>query len=366
MGNRHGIMRPRRLKSARATGEEGHELGSYEAACSADPELRSFDAALRRRASLAVSAAASGVEVRSMSLGSLREVTGCLVEMNQEVVRVVLASKHDVWGCPELFALVEDYFDASLHTLDFLAVLDKALRRARDSQLVLHLALQVQDPAVGHARALGALRRFKEAAGEPFTDEFFAAFQAAYRQQLGMLDRLRRQKRRLDGRLRSLRVWRRVAGVVFATTFAAILVCSVVAAAIAAPPVAAALAAAASLPVGSAGKWVDAMMKRYRDALRGHKDVVSAMQVGTFVAIEDLDSIRALVGRLEVQIGSMVGCAELAERDEGALRLAVEEVKRKLEAFMKSVDDLGQQADKCSRDIRQARTVVLQRIIHHH
>ncbi|KAF7013303.1 unnamed protein product [Triticum aestivum] len=364
MGNRHGIMRPRRLKMARATGEK---LGSYEAACSADPELRSFDAALRRRASLAVSAAASGVEVRSMSLGSLREVTGCLVEMNQEVVRVVLASKHDVWGCPELFALVEDYFDASLHTLDFLAALDKALRRARDSQLVLHLALQVQDPAVRPGRVLGALRRFKEAAGgEPFTDEFFAAFQAAYRQQLGMLDRLRRQKRRLDGRLRSLRVWRRVTGVVFATTFAAILVCSVVAAAIAAPPVAAALAAAASLPVGSAGKWVDAMMKRYRDALRGHKDVVGAMQVGTFVAIEDLDSIRALVGRLEVQIGSMVDCAELAERDEEAARLAIEEVKKKLEAFMKCVDDLGQQADKCSRDIRQARTVVLQRIIHPH
>ncbi|KAI4981992.1 hypothetical protein ZWY2020_022484 [Hordeum vulgare] len=73
-----------------------------------------------------------------MSLRSLRNVTGCLVEMNQEVVHVVLASKHNVWGCADLLALVEDYFDPSLHTLDFFAALDRAIRHVRDSQLVLH------------------------------------------------------------------------------------------------------------------------------------------------------------------------------------------------------------------------------------
>ncbi|KAI5002507.1 hypothetical protein ZWY2020_027157 [Hordeum vulgare] len=72
----------------------------------------------------------------------------------------------------------------------------RSLRHARDSQLVLHLVLQVQDPAVLHARVLDALRRFK---AESFTDEFFAAFQVAPRQQL---DRLRRQKRRLGRRPR--------------------------------------------------------------------------------------------------------------------------------------------------------------------
>ncbi|KAE8788211.1 putative UPF0496 protein 5 [Hordeum vulgare] len=147
-----------------------------------------------------------------MSLRSLHEATGSLVEMNQEVVCVVLSSKHDVWECAVMFAFVEGYFDASLHTLDFLTALDRALRRARDS----HLALQVQDPAVRHARVLNALQRFK---ADLFTDEFFATFQAAYRQQLVMLDRLRRQKRRM----RSVRVWRRVTVVVFATIFTAIL-----------------------------------------------------------------------------------------------------------------------------------------------
>uniref|UniRef100_A0A0E0B9E8 Uncharacterized protein n=1 Tax=Oryza glumipatula TaxID=40148 RepID=A0A0E0B9E8_9ORYZ len=370
MGNRHGIMRPRRLASGRSAAEEEEdgegEPGSYEAACSADPELGTFDTALRRRASRAITAVASGVEVRSLSLGSLREVTGCLLDMNQEVVRVVLACKRDVWRSPDLFDLVEDYFEGSLHTLDFLAALDKSLHRARDSQLVLHLALQRhhhEPPAAAsaselYASTLGELRQFK-AAGEPFTDEFFAAFQTVYRQQMSMVGKLRRRKRRLDRRLRSVRVWRRVSGIVFLTAFAALLVCSVVAAAIAPPPVAAALAAAASMPVGSAGKWMDSLLKKYQDALHGHKEVVSAMQVGTFIAIKDLDSIRVLVEHLEVQISSMADSVEFAERDEEAVRFGIDEVKKKLELFMKSVDDLGEQADRCSRDIRRARTVMM-------
>uniref|UniRef100_J3N209 Uncharacterized protein n=1 Tax=Oryza brachyantha TaxID=4533 RepID=J3N209_ORYBR len=221
MGNRYSALRPRRLVSSRrseaaaAMGEEEEEPGSYEAACSGDPELRTFDTELRRRASHAITAVASGVEVRSMSLGSLREVTGCLVDMNQEVVRVLLDCKRDVWRSPDLFDLVEDYFE------------------------------------------------------------------------------------------------------------------------------------------------------KYQDALQGHKEVVSAMQVGTFIAIKDLDSIRAVVDHLEVQISSMVDCVEFAERDEETAKFVIEEVKKKLEVFMKSVDELGEQADRCSRDIRKARTVVLQRIIHH-
>lgn len=367
MGNCHGggIARPRRLGSANAAAEKEEEDpgSSYEAACSADPELRTFDAALRWRASRAISAVASGVEVRSLSLGSLRDVTECLVEMNQEVVRVVLASKRDVWRSPDLSDLVEAFFDGTLHTLDFLAALDASLRRARDAQLPLHLALQHHRHRSGD-ELLAELRRFRAAAEPCFSAEFFAAFRAVYARQLAMVARLRQRKRQLDGRIRAVRAWRRVSGVVFVATFAALLVCSVVAAAIAAPPVAAALAAAASLPVGSGGKWVDSLLKRYQEALHGHKEVVSAMQVGAFIAIEDLDNIRVLVDRLEVQLGSVVDCIEFAERDEEAVRLGIEEVKMKLEMFMKGVDDLGEQADKCSRDVRRARTVVLQRIIH--
>ncbi|KAI5010723.1 hypothetical protein ZWY2020_012860 [Hordeum vulgare] len=52
-------------------------------------------------------------------------------------------------------------------------------------QLVLHLAVQVQDRSVRHAHVVNALRRFKV---DPFTDELFAAFQVSHRQQLAMVD----------------------------------------------------------------------------------------------------------------------------------------------------------------------------------
>ncbi|KAF0914244.1 hypothetical protein E2562_027810 [Oryza meyeriana var. granulata] len=372
--------RPPSSESALPPAAAAEELSSYEEACRSDPELRTFDTTLQRRTSRAISTLAVGVEVRSLSLESLREVTGCLLDMNQEVVRVILDCKKDIWKSPELFDLVEDYFESSLHTLDFCTALDKCLKRARDSQLLLHVALQRFDdeedndagggqedaaaPSARYARTLHELRQFK-AAGDPFTEEFFSAFQAVYRQQLTMLEKLQQRKHRLDKKVRAIKAWRRVSSIIFATTFAAVLICSVVAAAIAAPPVAAALAAAASIPVGSMGKWIDSLLKGYQDALRGQKEVVSAMQVGTFIAIKDLDSIRVLINRVELEISSMIDCVEFAERDEEAVKFGVEEIKRKLEVFMKSVEDLGEQADRCSRDIRRARTVVLQRIIRH-
>lgn len=373
--------RPPSSESALPPAAAAEELSSYEAACRSDPELRTFDTTLQRRTSRAITTLAVGVEVRSLSLNSLREVTGCLLDMNQEVVRVILDCKKDIWKSPELFDLVEDYFESSLQTLDFCTALDKCLKRARDSQLLLHVALQRFDdeedadaaaqedadaaaPSARYARTLHELRQFK-AAGDPFTDEFFNAFQAVYRQQLAMLEKLQQRKHRLDKTVKMIKAWRRVSSIIFATTFAAVLICSVVAAAIAAPPVAAALAAAASVPVGSMGKWIDSLLKGYQDALRGQKEVVSAMQVGTFIAIKDLDSIRVLINRVEVEISSMIDCVEFAERDEEAVKFGVEEIKKKLEVFMKSVEDLGEQADRCSRDIRRARTVVLQRIIRH-
>ncbi|VAI08735.1 unnamed protein product [Triticum turgidum subsp. durum] len=376
-----GGSRPHRPTTSSDSGlphaAAAEELSSYEAACRHDPEVRTFDSTLQRRTSRAISTLAVGVEVRSMSLDSLREVTGCLLDMNQEVVKVILDCKKDIWKSPELFDLVEDYFESSLHTLDFCTALDKCLKRARDSQLLLHVALQRFDdeddndgdaaaaaPAARYARTLHELRQFK-AAGDPFTDEFFEAFQAVYRQQLAMLEKLQQRKHRLDKKIKTIKAWRRVSSVIFASTFAAVLICSVVAAAIAAPPVAAALAAAAAIPIGSMGKWIDSLLKGYQDAVRGQKEVVSAMQVGTFIAIKDLDNIRVLINRVEMEISSMVDCVDFAERDEEAVRFGVEEIKKKLEAFMKSVEDLGEQADRCSRDIRRARTVVLQRIIRH-
>ncbi|KAF8013602.1 hypothetical protein BT93_I1455 [Corymbia citriodora subsp. variegata] len=360
MGNTH----------ARNPTEPPHasELSAYEAACQADADLRSFDSNLRAQTSHAIEALAAGIGVRALSFDSLREVTGCLMEMNQDVVRVILDCKQDIWRTQELFELVEEYFENSLRTLDLLSTLDKCLKNARDRQLLVIIALQQferEDCKAGgadkYARTLEELRNFK-AAGDPFTEEFFRIFQAVYRNQVTMLEKLQLRKSRLDRKLKSIHAWRKVSSMIFAATFTAILICSVVAAAAAAPPLAAALAAAASAPVGSVGKWIDSLLKNYENAVKGQKDTVVSMQVAAGLVISDLENIRVLVDRLEIEIQSMLQNAEFAV-EEGEVKMGVEQIKKKLSAFMANIDKLGLQADNCSRDIRRARTVVLQRII---
>ncbi|GMI74620.1 hypothetical protein like AT4G34320 [Hibiscus trionum] len=348
------------------------ELTSYEAACKLDTGLQEFDTNVRTRTNQVINTLAVGVEVRALSFDSLREVTECLLEMNQEVVRVILECKKDIWKSPELFDLVEEYFENSLKTLDFCSSLDKCLKRARDSQLLILVALQQFDEEsengghgnsgeVKYVKTLEELKNFK-AAGDPFTEEFFQIFQSVYKQQMAMLEKLHLRKNKLDKKLKSIHAWRKVSSMIFVATFAAVLICSIVAAAMAAPPVAAALAAATSIPLGSMGKWIDTLWKNYENELKGQKEVISSMQAGTYVAIKDLDNIRVLIDRLEIEIESMLKTADFAVQ-EGAVKIGVDEIKKKLGIFMKNVEDLGQQADVCSRDIRRARTVVLQRII---
>lgn len=345
-------------------------LSSYEAACRLDPDLQSFDETLQHRTSQVINTLATGVEVRALSLYSLKEVTGCLLEMNEEVVRIILDCKQDIWKNQELFELVEEYFENSLQTLDFCTALEKCLKKARDSQLLIHVALQQFEEEDGglekkkYVRTMEELKNFK-AAGDPFTEEFFQILGSVYKHQIVMLDKLQAQKSKLDKKLKSVKAWRKVSNIIFAATFAAVLICSVVAAAMAAPPVAAALAAATSIPLGSMGKWFDSLWKKYEDALRGQKEVISSMQVGTYVAIKDLDNIRVLVDRLEEELKSLLGNADFALKEEEAVKIGIEEIKKKLVVFMKSIEDLGENADRCSRDIRRARTVVLQRIIKH-
>ncbi|XP_051132841.1 UPF0496 protein At4g34320-like [Andrographis paniculata] len=345
------------------------ELNSYAAACMVDMDLQSFDTTLQVRTNNVINALAAGVEVRAVSFDSLREVTGCLLEMNQEVVKVILDCKKDIWKNQELFELVEDYFENSLKTLDFCAALEKCLKRARDSQLLIHVALQqfVEEDNNGvegndkYSKTLEEMKNFRDA-GDPFTKEFFLIFQSVYMQQILMLERLQLKKTKLDKKLKYINAWRKVSSIIFAATFAAVLICSVVAAAMAAPPVAAALAAAASIPLGSMGKWIDSLLKNYENAVKGHKEIINCMNVGTYVTIKDLDNIRVLIDRLEIEIEGLLQNADFAINEE-AVKLGVEEIKKKLDMFMKNIEELGAQADNCSRDIRRARTVILQRII---
>lgn len=346
------------------------DLTSYEDACRTDPDLQAFDHTLHERTNRVINSLAVGVEVRSLSFESLREVTGSLLEMNQEVVKVILECKKDIWNNQELFALVEDYFENSLQTLDFCTALEKCLKRARDSQLLIQFAIQqfeqVEDGIEEnkYAKTLEELQKFR-AAGDPFTEEFFVIFQSVYKQQLAMLEKLQVRKKKLDKKLKSTKTWKRVSNMIFVAAFVSALIFSVVAAAVAAPPVITALAGAIAVPIGSVGKWCDSLWKNYQSALKGQRELISSMQVGTYITIKDMDSIKVLVSKLQVEIESFMQNADFASSEDEAVKLAIGEIKKRLAIFMERVEDLGAQADKCSREIRRARTVVVQRIIRH-
>ncbi|KAI3809763.1 hypothetical protein L1987_19363 [Smallanthus sonchifolius] len=343
------------------------ELKAYEAACRSDADLQSFDTTLHARANNVINTLAVGVEVHALSFDTLKEVTECLLEMNQEVVKVILHCKKDIWKNQELFELVEEYFENSLQTVDFCSALDKCLKKVQGSQLMILVALQHFDEDEGveenrYEKALEDLNSFKDA-GDPFTEEFYKIFHSVYRQQMVMLDKLQAKKTKLEKKVKYIQTWRKVSSVIFVATFAALLICSVVAAAIAAPPVAAALAAATAIPLGSTGKWINSLLKNYENVIKGQKEIISSMQVGGFVAIRDLDSIRVLVDRLQMDIEELMKNADHVIEGDEMVKVAIDEIKMKLNSFMKNVDDLGMQADNCSRDVRRARTVVLQRII---
>ncbi|XP_042410214.1 UPF0496 protein 1-like [Zingiber officinale] len=250
------------------------KLMSYEEAYCLDPKLETFDSTLQQRTGRAISTLTDGVQVHSLSLNSLKEIIGCLLEMNQEVVKVILDCKRDVWKNTKLFDLVEDYFQNSLQTLDFYTTLKKCLTKARDNQLILQVALQrfaeeEEDHKGDNARnshTLVELSHFK-VASNPFMEEFFKAFRSIHDQQLQMLDKMQMRKNKLDMKLKSIKAWRKVLSIIFTATLTTFLICSMVAATTAAPPIATVVAVAAGIPIGSMGKWIDLLLKDYQNAL---------------------------------------------------------------------------------------------------
>ncbi|KAJ0097437.1 hypothetical protein Patl1_28863 [Pistacia atlantica] len=323
-------------------------------------DLSSYDNIIDENTSRVITSLTTGVEVRSLSFDSLKEVTGSLLDMNQEVAKVTLEWKKDIGNNQELFDLVEEYFDSSIQILDFCTVFENCLKRARNSQLIIELAVKQFEEEM-YVKTLEELKKFKEA-GNPFTKEFFTLFQLVYKQQVSMFHKLQRRKRKLKKKLKSMKTWRMVSKVLFIFAFVSVLIFSVVAAAIAAPPFVTALAGALAVPISSVGKWCDSLWKGYESALKGKKNLISSMEIGTFIKINELAHIRIFVNKLEIEMESLLNNADFALREEDVVKPAIDEIKKKFEVFMETIEVLCERADKCSTDVRRARTVILQKI----
>ncbi|KAL3725870.1 hypothetical protein ACJRO7_030843 [Eucalyptus globulus] len=276
------------------------------------------------------------------------------LEMDHEVAKIILES---TWNDEELIHLVDYYFNHCLQILDFYTSLKNCLRRAHDSQSSIRLALvhfeEKRGENVGgkrYLRTLQELQRFREA-GDPFTEEFSKLFHSVYKQQGEMSQKLEACKMKLDKKVKSAQTWRWVTNAIFVTVFVSALILSVV--------------AALRTPIGTVGKWCDSRWKNYRRELKGKKLLIDLMNEGTKMSIEDLKTIRSLVGMLEIEIESIMQKADftLGEEQEEAVKLGMLEIRKRAEVFMKTVEDLSTQADKSSHEIQRTRTVILKRII---
>ncbi|XP_076886494.1 UPF0496 protein 1-like [Bidens hawaiensis] len=346
------------------------DLTSYQDACQSDPELQSFDTTLQHRTTRVITNLAVEPEPRSLSLNSLRDVTGSLLDMNQQVVNVILACKHDIWDNDHLFSLVEDYFESTLHTLDFCTSLENCLKSARSGLSFLQIAINQYDSGANHLNPINQFNEFKALDLDSlFSDEFFVSFQSVHEKQIEMLNKLQSQRGKVDRKLKATKTRRRLSNVIFVTTFSTVLICSVVAAAVSAPPLLTALAAAVAVPMGLMGKWISSLWKKYENEVKDEREVMSAMQIGSYIVIKDLDNIKALVDKLGADVEGVLPNADFAineaDVEAAGMDMVVDEMRKMVNVFGKTIDDLSDHSDKCVRDTRRARTMILQRIIRH-
>ncbi|WOK98486.1 UPF0496 protein [Canna indica] len=161
------------------------------------------------------------------------------------------------------------------------------------------------------------------------------------------MEKLLQRKKKLDGKLKKVKAWRKVSSVIFVAALAAVIICSVV-------------AVVAVVPVGLTGKWIDSLVRKHQVTLEGERELVTSMEFGTPVALGDLENIEVMVDKLGDHLDSLLGDAEFAmSKGEAGVELVVEEISRRMEVLMRSIEDLGKQVAGCSRDIRKARTLVL-------
>ncbi|OWM83794.1 UPF0496 protein 1-like [Punica granatum] len=296
--------------------------------------------------------------------------------MDEEVARVVMDSKEDIWKSKEMSEIVNGFFENSLRTLDFCTELMSSLKHAKDRQFMSPLAPERpeedhqgisnrgEETEKSRNMYLKTLEELKTLNGTLCTEELLQILQTVYESHIKVLERLKNGKLKLHKKLRGVQSWRKVTRVIFVTTSAAVVICSVVAAAAgAASTVVASLSAATAFPISSVGKWIDGLLKKYEDALKGQIEVLSSMQVGTCVVLKDLKTIGLSIGKLDKELKSLTETTDPIVDSEVSVKKDIGEVKEQLWDFMECVDELGVWADRCSHQIRQARMVVLRRII---
>ncbi|XP_071739040.1 UPF0496 protein At2g18630-like [Rutidosis leptorrhynchoides] len=311
----------------------------------------SFDSSLQDGTTRVITTLAAAVEVRSLSLNPLRQLTGSLLDIKQDVVTVILNCRKDIWDDHQLFLLVKDYFELTLQTLDFCTSLNNCLKEFRSTLSVFELAIDRYNAGTNHLTTIEQFKEFKEL-DRPFTNEFFGRFESVNNKQITLLKSLRGQRGKVDKKLKSTENWRKLSIMVFAIAFIAGFFWLVMVTSISAPPLVMALMPLLILTVAaqlgwSMGKWVNSLWDKYEKVFRDQMEIIIAMDVGSNVAIKYLDKVKVHVDKLGEYMETMLKNVDFAINDKGqeAMGMVVDEMKSTMNVFAKTIGDLSEHSE---------------------
>ncbi|KAJ0979826.1 hypothetical protein J5N97_015300 [Dioscorea zingiberensis] len=269
--------------------------------------------------------------------------------------------KDEVSSNLNLVYFFKKYLNNSIDTLRLFTAVKDPLQKARMAELLVRDAVILFEEGSDPQAALEKLREFKEE-GDPFTEIFGEEFMIVVEHHKSILDDLRLRKQELDQKLCRIKAWRKVWNIIYSMVFAAVLICAVALAAVAAPPAATAAAAAVSSAMAPLQQWVGSIWDQFQSPYEGEKDVIDSLKKSTKLAIHELNSIRVLVGELEIKIRSTIHSAEFAieEGEEAALKDVMRELKAGTSA--KSAEDLEKEVDRGGAKLKTAITAILEKV----
>jgi len=188
-------------------------------------------------------------------------------------------------------------------------------------------------------------------------NELSKPFNLVYNQQKKLCKELQAFAKKLDKKLKSTKVWKRVTKAIFLTAFVATLIFSVVAVAINAPPFVTALAAGLAAPIGTVGKSCDTWWKNCHAKLEKKKELIDMMNMRTLISIVELKRIWSLLNELKTNANFTLG-----EEQEEAVKPVMLEIQKKLEEFMATIENLSTEANESRRHIELAMNMISQRV----
>lgn len=343
-------------------------VNSYVSACQDDPELESFDSSLHLQTSnLIRSFSAGGGKTEDLSL-----VCGYLRDQCENVAKFIVDSKEDVLKNEELKSLVDLYYENTTKTLNLFNTVEKCVKKAELSLLNIRIAVKQFEKESVDIDLGGNKKKYEDtlkelnkvnAMGDPFGDEFMKQFESVYVEQLRLLEKFPELQDELGKKQKNVKKRRLLATIVFGAAFFSFFALSMYLCIVVAPPVVAAVAIGLTKTVGTAGIWVNGMMKDYEEALESKIDLLRLTQSCTKSNMEAMKTIRNLVESLITRISYILKTVEVVQtRDEEAVKLAMQVIIKNVDGFAEKIEEVDENVAKCSKSVASGKVRVLEHI----